>query len=192
MHVPNVGPRIVLVIVSTRTKTAREDIVEGLDKLTLVVLGVEEACFGVEEVAVVETALQVEVVILLAVQLLRKLCDTPVVIRCGQCNGHRLTILEAHSLLYGLLLARVERGEPTILVVELIKLGCGAQSPGNHRLVEHGVVHPLEGTLHVELDTLRQRISEDSRRVVTIHTVRVAIYCGECGHPASLAVHSDV
>ena len=33
---------------------------------------------------------------------------------------------------------------------------------------------------------------EDSRSVATIHTVRVAIYCGECGHPARLAVHSNI
>ena len=94
MHIPDVGPCVVLVIVGACADAAREDIVEGLYKLSFGIFGVEEAGLLVEEVAVVEAATDVEVVIILAAQLLCQLCNAPIVIRRCQRNRHSLTLLE--------------------------------------------------------------------------------------------------
>ena len=94
MHIPDVGPGVVLVVVGASTRATREDIVEGLDKLALGILGVEEASLRIEEVAIIETALDVEAIILLAASLASQLRNAPVVVRCSQRDGYCLTVLE--------------------------------------------------------------------------------------------------
>src|SRR5690554_6702014 len=53
-HVPDIGPRVVLVVVSPGTDTSREDIVEGLDKLTVFIFRVKETGLAIPKISVVE------------------------------------------------------------------------------------------------------------------------------------------
>ena len=192
MHVPDVGPRIILVVVWARTRAAREDVVEGLDELARGILRMEEARLAVEQMAVVEAALEVELIILRATQLLGQLRDAPIIVGRRQSNGYRLTILERIDLRNALLLALVKCGEPAVGVIEVVERGLGATIPGNHTLGENRMVHTLEGSGHIELNALSQRIGKDCCGVVAVHTVGIAEDRGEGRHPSRLAIHTDV
>ena len=190
VYVPDVGPGVILVVVGSCANASREDVVEGLNKLAFGIFGVEETCLLVEEFAVVETALHKEVMLLLFAQLLGQLRDAPIVVRCRQRNGYRLTLLKASDTLYRLLLAGVQCGEPTILMIEVIEFGLRAAQPRYHSLGHYRVAYALECALNIEIDALAQCVSEDCSSVVTVHTVSISEDRRECRHPARLAIHS--
>mgnify|MGYP004438926869 CR=1 FL=1 len=65
LHVPAIGPAVVLVVGIASANAAREAIVEGLKEFSILIFGVEERRFAVEQCAIVATEVQVALGVLL-------------------------------------------------------------------------------------------------------------------------------
>ena len=135
LHVPAVGPAIVLVVGIASTYSAPKAIVEVGQKLTVLVLRVEEAGFGIPHRQIVISLRAVFPCILVSPYETGNAREAPLVVGGAQRDSHRLPFLEARDIGVGLLLAFAQGWDIAMFLVEAVNPSCGLSAPGGQRLL---------------------------------------------------------
>ena len=166
LHIPAVGPSVILVIGVACAYATREAIVERLKKLSVLVLRMEERGLRVEQRAIVVRQLGIALRVLLVATEGGNAREAPQVVGGTEAHGHRLTLLEARHVGIGLLLTVTQGWYEAVLPVELIDPSRLVAAPRCECLLLNALTAIVEAALGIHLQSFPQRVGHHCHTVV--------------------------
>ncbi len=183
-NIPAIYPTVVFAIIVAGTHTSRPAVVEGLDKFTVFIFGVEKRCGAVEEIAVVGACSQKTLCIVFFSEGLGNARQTPLVVCSAKRDGYRLSFFKAAHIGIRLFLSIGKSGNVTFGMVELVDVVGWSCRPWHKCFLFDCLAAGFIGAECVDCKTFDHCIGYRCHTVVGIHAARVAGKFGECRHPS--------